>query len=143
MRTTGKRWAISFADICLLLLGFSLIAQVRQKDGAAIAEGIRSHLGGAQPERTPIDLRRTFEPGEAVIRANAPALGSYAPADQITIESRGLDRGNARFDAWELASARTAAIARAVAARGASPDHVAIDMAETPTGAQRLTIIRR
>ena len=47
---------------------------------------------------------------------------------KIRIESIGIDPGTRRFDGWELAAARTAAIARAVQAGGISDKAITISI---------------
>lgn len=133
-----SRWALSFADLCLLLLGFLLLLQAHRGDPAALNAGIRAAFGAPEPISLDEAAAGLFEPGEAVLlpgaRARFTALGHRA-AEQghiVRIESVGTDAAARRFDAWELAAARAAAIARAVSEGGL--DARRIDLAIDGTG---------
>lgn len=133
------RWALSFADLCLLLLGFLLLLQAHRGDPAALSAGLRAAFGASAPARMVEEgAAPLFQPGEAVLRpaarARFAALGRSAAADhaQATIESLGSDAGGARLDAWELAAARAAAVARALQAGGL--DAAAIEVSVAATG---------
>ena len=140
----GQRWALSFADLCLLLLGFFVLLQARP-DGQRLSAGLRAAFvkkAGADFEQP---ANRMFEPGEAILRPDTiTALRALADKDaNIIIVSRGVDPGTQRFDAWELAAARAAASARALAAAGIPQEHIAIDLAPgDPTG-QIIAVTRR
>ena len=126
----GNRWALSFADLCLLLLGFFVLLQARP-DSRQLAAGLHEALGVHATQRFQQPARILFEPGEAILR---PAAGSMlAPFVQrdkrITVVSRGTDPATNRFDAWELAAARAAAIARALGQAGVAQDRITIDLA--------------
>jgi flagellar motor protein MotB len=140
----GQRWALSFADLCLLLLGFFVLLQARP-DGQRLSAGLRAAFvkkAGADFEQP---ANTMFEPGEAILRPDTlTALRALADKDvSVTIVSRGVDAGTQRFDAWELAAARAAASARALAAAGMPQAQIAIDLQPgDPTG-QIIAVTRR
>jgi flagellar motor protein MotB len=146
-------WALSFADLCLLLLGFFVMLHAQSGHQTQVVQGIKQALGGGHSVKSSqhheIDPAKLFEPGEALLRPQAreqiQALGRHAALSRTTvrIESIGVDRAAKRFDGWELAAARTAAIARTMQAGGLSEKAVTIsipEMAETPGGKQRISI---
>lgn len=104
----SRRWALSLADIalliaCLLLLSF-------RNDAGAVDDR------GAHGASIRLRAASLFEPGEAVLRRGAAdrlraRLGDASrPAIRVAVDQA----GSARLDAWELAAARTAAVARAL-----------------------------
>ncbi len=153
----GPRWALSFADLCLLLLAFFVLLQAERGNRAQLAAGMRAAFsggGGAAAVRArELAAATMFEPGEALLlapaRARLGAIGRDAARSHagVRIESVGSDPASARFDGWELAAARAAAIARAIAAGGEPA--AAIDVAIPATTAadvargQRITVTTR
>jgi hypothetical protein len=133
---------LSFADICLLLLGFFVILHARAQNEPAVAMSIRDAFGG-RTESASLDIAAAglFEPGEAVFRPGAArrfeAFGRAARTSgrSVVVETAGIDRGTLRFDAWELAAARAAAVARAVRAGGLEERRISLLM--RPEAAQR------
>lgn len=144
----APRWMLSLADLALLLLGFFIILHASGSNLSAVTEGARAAFSGRPPAPPLLDAPAAslFEPGEARLkeaaRARLLALGRQAKA--VTVESAGRDRGANRFDSWELAAARAAAVARTLRDGGAPEDKVRIVMAsERPgesTGRQRLVL---
>lgn len=125
LRDGRTRWVLSFADLCLLLLGFFVILHARQGDAVRLSASMRASFGGApQTVRTDYRADAIFEPGEAVLKLSAARwlarLGAEAKAAKmgVLIVSDGIDPATARLDGWELAAARAAAAARAVRAGG-------------------------
>jgi flagellar motor protein MotB len=147
-------WALSFADLCLLLLGFFVMLHAQAGHRTQVVQGIKQALGGSDATRSAeshdLDPAVMFQPGEALLkpqaRAQMMALGRRAAAGNglVSIESTGADRAVRRFDGWELAAARTAAIARAIQAGGLSDKAIAISIPEmgvgTPGNGQRIAI---
>jgi hypothetical protein len=145
-------WALSFVDLCLLLLGFFVMLHALTGQQAKLVQGLNAAFGSTSArlinrhELVPATL---FEPGEAMLKASArgklAGIGKEAlrvNAD-IRIESVGVDAGTRRFDGWELAAARTAAIAREIQATGVGQDRITLsipDMTATKDGHQRLAI---
>ncbi len=134
----GSRWALSFADLCLVLLGFLLLLQAHRGDPAALNAGIRAAFGASAPKSYDEAAAGLFEPGEAILlpeaRAHFRSIGRDAAGQRgiVHIESIGTDAAARRFDAWELAAARSAAIARAVSEGGL--DAKQVDLAIDGTG---------
>ena len=122
LRAGRQRWALSFADLCLLLLGFFVFLQ-------------------AKP-----DANAWFEPGEAVLTPQGhKILGDFARSAGdmgLIVSSRGTEPKAARFDGWELAAARTAAVARELSKAGLAQDKVAIAIDPATGGGQVIQITR-
>lgn len=139
MRAARRRWALSFADLCLLLLGFFIVLQARP-DRARLAAGLRGAMGGHDARQIDAAADPLFEPDEALLNARgrtfATDVARRAGTAAITIESRGIARATGRFDGWELAAARTAALARALAAGGVRPDRISLDLVGAATQGQ-------
>jgi hypothetical protein len=132
----SPRWVLSFADLCLLLLGFFVLLHARSGDSRAVTEGLRAAFGGKPGAAAPAPYAAAglFEPGQAVFRPGratpfrAIGAGAAAAGGTVLVESRGMDQATRRFDAWELAAARTAAIARAIRAGGLDEQRIVIVM---------------
>ncbi|MBN8831549.1 MAG: OmpA family protein [Sphingomonadales bacterium] len=125
VRTGRSRWALSLADLCLLLLGFFVLLQANEAQRDAALTGIGTYFGAiAAPVQVDLQAEALFEPGEALLSdageiALLKAAEPLAHSSQIIqIQSIGLDRGLYRFDAWDLAAARLGAVARALSAAG-------------------------
>jgi len=125
IRANRSRWALSFADLCLLMLGFFVLLQADQATRRNALNGIGTIFGAIEaPRQADLDAQALFEPGEALLseagraallRAAQPFMAS---SGTIQIQSIGLDRGQYRFDAWDLAAARLGAVARTLVAAG-------------------------
>jgi flagellar motor protein MotB len=140
------RWSISFADLALLLLCFFVLLQAG--DRQQVAAGARAAFGDV-PIRGPLldeTAARLFEPGEARLTVAARLrildLARSAGASPLTVHSNGRDAAASRFDAWELAAARTAALARALKEAGVPEERITILVGEGDDGQteQRLVI---
>ena len=151
-RSPAARWATSFADLALLLLGFFILLYAGKADVRAVAASAREALGSDQPaggfifDRPGADL---FEPGEARLTDSARealvAIGRNAARDgkSVRIESLGRDPAARRFDGWELAAARAAAAARAVREGGVAEEKVEIVVpARDGDGAAHRLVVR-
>ena len=140
------RWAMSFADLCLLLLGFFVILQAQHGQAGAVSDSLRASFGGPARAGDGGDAAADlFEPGEAVFRPGAAdrlrLVGAQAGTRRVRVESSGADAVARRFDAWELAAARAASVARAVAAGGIAPERIELVMLPARTaGAQRIAV---
>jgi hypothetical protein len=130
------RWALSFADLCLLLLGFFVLLQAHSKRDSALA-GINAYFrdGGTGARAIDADIPGTmlFVPNEAMLTpAGRARRGSIArdvleSGGVLRISSQGTDPGTARFDGWDLASARLGAVARALIQAGFPANRVRIE----------------
>ena len=128
-----SRWALSFADLLLLLLGFFVMLQAGgQRRDAMLAE-VRQQFGG-RPARQAPDIRASdlFLPGEALLtpagEARLAALAGRFSASpgRVEVSSRGSDPARQRFDSWDLAAARLGAVARALKGGGIGGDRLII-----------------
>lgn len=129
-----SRWAISFADLCLLLLGFFVLLNAsRQGPGAAVSQ-LSEYFGGKPGEAQLTDLTASalFEPGEAMLTPKGAAqlreIGQQAIENKrrLILTSVGEDRAGRRFDRWELSAARLAAAARALRETGLAEDRIGL-----------------
>ncbi len=126
------RWAISFADLVMLLLAFFVLlhaADERTLVTAAHAAFAGEAAGGPLLEAEADSL---FEPGEARLRPEArprvAAAARKAGPRRLAVESVGRPAGASRFDGWELAAARAAALSRALADAGVRESRIDIVM---------------
>lgn len=133
IRATRTRWTLSFADLCLLLLGFFVLLQADQATRDRALSGIGRHFGAIPaPHQADLRAQALFEPGEALLsEAGQAALMQaarpfVASGLTVQIQSIGLDEGQYRFDAWDLAAARLGAVARALVAAGVPPRRLRI-----------------
>lgn len=128
-----NRWAVSFADLLLLLLGFFVLLQAGgQRRDAMLAE-VRQQFGGRQMKPA-VELRADalFQPGEALLtdsgkaRLAAAVRGMAISPGRVEVHSLGTDPAHQRFDQWDLAAARLGAVARALEAQGIARDRLVI-----------------
>jgi flagellar motor protein MotB len=121
MKAGRQRWALSFADLCLLLLGFFVLLQAKP-DANHLSAGLRAAFGARADATIEQDANAWFEPGEAVMTPQAhKILDDFAKGagdTALIVSSRGTEPKAARFDGWELAAARTAAVARELGKAG-------------------------
>jgi flagellar motor protein MotB len=129
------RWAISFADLALLLLGFFVLLQASGKRSEAVLSGVSRQFGGK-----PVTLDQAqefaasglFERDEAMLTsagaAKLAAVGKRFAAQGFTVEliSQGQDATARRFDAWDLSAARLGAVARALRSAGIPENRLVI-----------------
>lgn len=150
-RQPRSRWALSFADLCLLLLAFFALLQANQATRDKALAGIGTYFGAIEAP-TQVDLQATdlFEPGEALLRPHArdtllrTAQSIAEGGGVVRVQSIGIDAGRHRFDAWDLAAARLGAVARTLVDAGIPQDRLRIaGLAERPDdGAPGRQIIR-
>jgi flagellar motor protein MotB len=146
----APRWALSFADLCLLLLGFFILLHAQRAEPERVAEGVRAAFNGTTPTLIRAQYRAAaiFLPGEAILRPAArrdlAKIGRDAArtGGAVRVESQGVDGGTRRFDSWELAAARAAAVARALREGGLPERRVTIAMpgGAVEDGGQRIGV---
>lgn len=128
------RWAISFADLALLLLGFFVLLQVNGNRSNAVLSGISRQFGGRPmaDQSQQFSASDLFEPGEAMLTpagtARLAAVAGRFSAQDMTIElaSQGQDATAHRFDGWDLSAARLGAVARALKGAGIAENRLVI-----------------
>ncbi len=122
--TRRGRWALSFADLCLLLLSFFVLLQASAGHRQEIVDGVARQFGAPPVHSEKIEADRLFQRGEAILtpagaaRLKALAHRYASGKDRIEIRSTGFDRSVNRFDNWDLAAARAGSVARALIAEG-------------------------
>lgn len=120
-----NRWAISFADLTLLLLAFFVLLQASGQRRDAMLAGLSRQFGGPAM-RAGVDLRAAelFTPGEAFLtvagqaRLRQVARQFVREPGGLEVRSHGTDAAHQRFDDWDLAAARLGAVARALKSDG-------------------------
>lgn len=138
------RWAVSFADLVLLLLGCFVLLHAmeaaRPKAGAG-ATTVAREGGGYR-------AGALFQPGEAVLKPEARAMlqreGRRLVGHPVRIVSQGAAESGGRLDRFELSAARAAAVGRALREGGLAEAHVTIAVADTDAGiGQTIAVIGR
>lgn len=143
-RAPRSRWALSFADLCLLLLGFFVLLQASQATRDQALSGLNRYFGAMQlPQQVDLAADTLFAPGEALLSEDGRAhLGKavrpfLTGKSAIRVQSLGLAPGEQRFDSWDLSAARLGAVARALVAMGLAQDRVQIAGLAEPDGTAR------
>jgi flagellar motor protein MotB len=141
------RWAVSFADLVLLLLGcFVFLHAIEAARPTAPAGAIPAH---AAPRGFAASFRAgdLFEPGEARLtdaaRERLATLAETLRTGRVAVASRGLAEGGRRLDRFELAAARSVAVARALREAGIDEHAISVSFAENgAAGGQTIEIAR-
>ncbi|QGP79937.1 flagellar motor protein MotB [Sphingobium sp. CAP-1] len=128
-----NRWAVSFADLLLLLLAFFVLLQASGSRRDAMLAQVSRQFGG-KPMAQGVELRAAdlFVPGEALLtpagraRLAAVARGFGKMTGGVEVRSHGSDLAHQRFDEWDLAAARLGAVARALRIDGIAQDRLLI-----------------
>ena len=128
-----NRWAVSFADLLLLLLGFFILLQASGQKRDAMLAQVRQQFGGRAVAKD-MELRAAelFLPDEALLSDQGRAAvarvaaGLRSGSGRIDISSLGTDPARRRFDPWDLAAARLGAVARELRAQGLADDRLRI-----------------
>lgn len=128
-----SRWALSFADLLLLLLGFFVMLQAGGQRRDAMLAQVRQQFGGrALAKATEMRADELFLPGEALLteegrkRLKAVADRYALSRERLEVSSRGTDGARQRFDGWDLSAARLGAVARALRAAGIGGDRLVL-----------------
>jgi hypothetical protein len=141
IRAARARWALSFADLSLLMLGFFVLLQANQGTRNEAIAGLNSYFAGLKaPNQADLPADQLFAAGEALLSQPGHdrllvAARPFAHGKSIVrIQSLGLARGENRFDAWDLSAARLGAVARALVSGGIAPDRIRIAGLAEPDG---------
>lgn len=128
-----NRWAVSFADLLLLLLAFFVLLQASGSRRDAMLSQVSQQFGGrAMRQGVALRASELFVPGDALLsqagRARLAAVAQRFAREPggLEIRSDGSDRGRQRFDDWDLAAARLGAVARALRMNGITQDRLLI-----------------
>lgn len=132
------RWAVSFADLILLLLGCFVLLHAMESARPKAATATPSPV-----ESQSLQAAALFERGEArLTRAGEATLATAArrwAGRDIRILGSGTGEDSGRLDRFELAAARTAAVARAL-----RDTRVSLEMRDAPSpGGQTIEILAR
>lgn len=134
-KALSTRWAISFADLALILLAAFAMLYAMQPAGPSGATSLP-----ASSRSVELMARDLFEPGEARFsaagRARVLILGRTL-SGSIELESAGHEGGSHRLDAYELAAARAMALARLLR-DGSGEVSVSVRMSGGSEAGQRL-----
>ena len=142
------RWAVSFADLVLLLLGCFVLLHAMEAQRSTAAAPVAAGSPAAAPVRS-FNAAEVFQPGEALLlpeaRAALRAEAARLAGHSVHIFSSGTGETGGRLDRFELAAARTAAIGRALREGGLGEGQIAIAMSESgqPGAGQIIAISRR
>jgi len=142
------RWAVSFADLLLLLLGCFVLLHAMEAQRSAAAAPAAAGDPAATPVRA-FNASEVFQPGEALLTPEARealrAEGARLAGHPVRILSTGTGEDGGRLDRFELAAARTAAVGRALREGGLPEGRIAIAMGESgaPGAGQVIAISRR
>ena len=128
-----NRWAVSFADLLLLLLGFFILLQASGHKRDGMLAQVRQQFGGRTASSV-VEWRAAalFLPDEALLSSQGRAAIARATAGlrsgggRIHSSSPGPDPAQRRFDPWDLAAARLGAVARELKAQGLAEDRLRI-----------------
>ena len=129
-----NRWAVSFADLCLLLLGFFVLLHASRQGAGAAVSHLSEYFRGQPSEGQTVSLAASalFEPSEAMLTPKGTVqlqgIGKEAIENKkiVVVTSVGEDRAGRRFDRWELGAARLAAVARALHQAGLEEGRIVI-----------------
>ena len=142
------RWAVSFADLLLLLLGCFVLLHAMEAQRSSASAPVASAQAAATPVRS-FNASEVFQSGEALLTPEARealrAEGARLAGHPVRILSTGTGEEGGRLDRFELAAARAAAIGRALREGGLAEGQIAISMGEggAPGAGQVIAISRR
>ena len=144
------RWAVSFADLVLLLLGcFVLLHAMEAQRPKAGAAPVASRAQAAAAPVRAFNASEVFQSGEALLTLEARealrAEGARLAGHPVQIISSGTGEEGGRLDRFELAAARAAAIGRVLREGGLAEGDIAIAMGDSggPGTGQVITVARR
>ena len=142
------RWAVSFADLILLLLGCFVMLHAMESARPRAATGAPAVASSQPAPARAFHAAEVFQPGEAMLTPEARdalrAEGTRLAGHPLRILSTGTGEDGGRLDRFELAAARAAAIGRALREGGVAERDISIVMGETGTpGAGQIIAISR
>lgn len=140
----APRWAISFADLGLLLLGCFVLLHAMEAARPKAAAGAATFTSPARG----YSVADLFERGEARLtergRVLVERIGRASAGRTVTIVSTGTGEGGARLDRFELAAARSAAVARALREAGVEERELSLSLQQSgASDGQSIAILRR
>lgn len=109
----SNRWALAYADLSLLLLGFMALQNMGDSQDDLVEQSKMS--SGKEYEFSVTDL---FHNGEAmmtdegrsmIVNLNGAVSG---PVKKVSIKMVGIGPASTRMDGWEIAAARLASLGR-------------------------------
>ncbi|WP_066526957.1 flagellar motor protein MotB [Sphingobium sp. EP60837] len=128
-----NRWAVSFADLLMLLLSFFILLQASGQKRDAMLAQVRQQFGGrAIAKDMELHAAELFLPGEALlsdagrVQLARVVAGLRPGRDVLDLTSEGTDPVRERFDEWDLAAARLGAVARELKGQGLRGDRLRI-----------------
>lgn len=145
-----NRWAVSFADLLLLLLGFFVLLQASGGKRDAMLANVAQQFGGrAMRQGQELRADDLFVNGEALLtpagRRRIAQVAQTLRNDKrdTELDSSGFVPSSGRFDQWDLAAARLGAVARALRAEGIAQNRLKVrglDQADERAGGQVIRI---
>ena len=112
----SQRWAISLADLLMLLLGFFVLLDASKTARAAQMASVSAAVAGFPPKGLRADAATLFADGEAMLTPGGLAR-IRAIKGEALVRVAVDQHAQGRYDGWDLAAARAAAIARALPAK--------------------------
>ena len=148
-RLPVPRWAVSFADLVLLLLGCFVLLHAMEAQRPKAVAGVPAATSAQPAPARSFLAAEVFQPGEALLTPEARealrAEGARLAGRPVRILSSGTGEEGGRLDRFELAAARAAAVARAMREGGLAERDIAIAMGDAglPGAGQTIAIARR
>lgn len=130
--TRRNRWAISFADLALLLLGFFVLLHANAGRQQEIVGQIAQQFGAPTAGSDVLRADVLFAQGEAMIAPRGSieiakiAARMKKSREIVEIHSVGQSGATLRFDAWDLSAARLGSVARVLTQAGIDPRRIVI-----------------
>lgn len=110
---SGQRWAISLADLLMLLLGFFVLLDASKTARATQVASVSAAVTGVPSRSLRTDAATLFADGEAMLTPTGLARIRAIKGDAL-VRVAVNQQAQGRYDRWDLAAARAAAIARAL-----------------------------
>ena len=144
MTGAAPRWAISFADLGLLLLGCFVLLHAMEAAKPKAAGVTATSAAAPGSGYAAADL---FERGEARLtnrgRTLIERVGRASAGQMVGIVSSGIGEGGSRLDRFELAAARSAAVARTLREAGVEEHRLSLTVQQGASDGQQIAIVQR